>query len=269
MTYRDVLDGKLIAISISESEDLEGLGYGKGHLHDAMAEVARHILALGGLLAYGGDLRQHGFSEVLFELVARHRPDIPLNGDHPGARSYLAWPVHIRMPRSELVKVQSSLAGTAELILVDLVGNPMSIPEATESPHTPTIEEWSFGLSSMRRLMAAESFARIVMGGQTSNYKGAMPGIAEEAMLSLEAKRPLFIVGGFGGCAGDIANSIGLHSPSSRTKRCWPGLKHFSEFSVDRLNNGLTYEENAILANTPHIDEAVMLIMRGLVRRVD
>lgn len=35
----------------------------------------------------------------------------------------------------------------------------------------------------------------LFFGGQVDKYKGAMPGIAEEAILSLRAKQPLFIMG--------------------------------------------------------------------------
>jgi len=34
-----------------------------------------------------------------------------------------------------------------------------------------------------------------------------MPGIAEETYLSLEAQQPVFVLGGFGGCARDIAET--------------------------------------------------------------
>jgi hypothetical protein len=37
---------------------------------------------------------------------------------------------------------------------------------------------------------------------------------------------------------------------------------------VTDLNNGLTPEENAILACTPHVDQAITLILRGLLHVV-
>ena len=79
MSYQEILGQKTIAISISESPDMSVLGLGDEHLRDAMAEIARHLLALGARLIYGGDLRQHGFSDLLFELVARHRRDALLD----------------------------------------------------------------------------------------------------------------------------------------------------------------------------------------------
>ena len=40
-----------------------------------MAEIARHLLAVGARLAYGGDLRNNGFTLLLFELALRYGRD--------------------------------------------------------------------------------------------------------------------------------------------------------------------------------------------------
>ena len=86
-----------------------------------MAEIARHMLALGARLAYGGDLRAGGFSELLFELVARYRPDVDEQSG-TGVYSYLAWPVHMGMEPQEVETAKADLAGVAELICLDLDG---------------------------------------------------------------------------------------------------------------------------------------------------
>ena len=62
-----------VGISISDSPDLRALGLSDGHLRDAMAEIALQLLASGISLAYGGDLRQHGFTRLLAELVGRYQ----------------------------------------------------------------------------------------------------------------------------------------------------------------------------------------------------
>ena len=91
-----------------------------------------------------------------------------------------------------------------------------------------------------------------------------MPGIAEEALLSLETGQPLYVLGGFGGCARDIAETLGLVAPLCATARAWDGRKDFEGRSTKDLNNGLTDEENATMARTCHIDQAVTLLLRGL-----
>ncbi len=55
-----------VAISTSDSPDMAALGLGEGHLKEAMAELALQLLAADISLAYGGDLRAHGFTQFLF-----------------------------------------------------------------------------------------------------------------------------------------------------------------------------------------------------------
>ena len=117
----------------------------------------------------------------------------------------------------------------------------------------------------MRLVMRRETHARVVLGGRVSGYKGTMPGIAEEALLSLQKDQPLFLLGGFGGCTRDIAETLGLVERWAGSRRAWPGRDLFERFPPE-LNNGLTEEENTTLARTPQIDQANVLVMRGLHR---
>lgn len=126
----------------------------------------------------------------------------------------------------------------------------------------------------MRRVMREATQARVVLGGRVAGYKGTMPGIAEEALLSLQKRQPLFLLGGFGGCTRDIAETLGLVEPWAGSRPDWPGRQKFAAFSSDTgsrdastyLSNGLSEDENATLARTPHIDQATILVMRGLHR---
>jgi hypothetical protein len=254
-----------VAISISESADLAALGLSKTHLQDAMTEIARYLLAQGARLVYGGDLRAHGFTKLLFELVARHRENAPTRDDETGVVNYLAWPVHIAYTADYLQKFASDLAGSAELICLRPDGTPMPLTERLQmAPTTPTAAQFASGLTAMREAMRDESAARIVLGGAVEGFKGSMPGIAEEALLSLQARQPLYVLGGFGGCAGDVARILGLPSPASVPARNWSGSEKLANFRGADLNNGLTPEENAAMAGTPHVDQAVTLLLRGL-----
>ncbi len=267
VSYRETLGNRTVAISISESPDMPALGLTEAHLRDGMAEIARHLLALGASLLYGGDLRRGGFSRLMFELVARHRRDADEGDERPGVVNFLAWPVHIQQPSVELEEAMGDLEGFAELVLLGLDGTPLSMSarQAVEQ-RQPTEVEWSDGLTAMRRRMLGEGNARVVLGGRVEGYKGAMPGIAEEALLSLQASRPLYLLGGFGGCAYDVAEALGLVAASVIPRRHWHGRSEIERFSPDDLNNGLSRDENQTLARTPHVDQAVVLILRGLAR---
>ncbi|ABE46624.1 hypothetical protein [Polaromonas sp. JS666] len=267
MSYREALSQCTVAISISESPDMPALGLSNEHLRDAMTEIARHLLALGARLVYGGDLRAHGFSDLLFELIARHRRDANDGDDRTGVTNYLAWPVHISMAAPNLKKISADLVGSAELIYLALNGDLLTPAERqTLALGQPTEEEWAIGLTSMRDVMRNSTDARVVLGGRVDQYKGLMPGIAEEALMSLQVGQPIFLLGGFGGCTRDIAETLGLAPPWAASRLAWPGRHEFEAFQVSNLNNGLTAQENTTLARTPHVDQAIALVLRGLLR---
>lgn len=268
MSYQEPLSRHNVAISISESPDMEVLGLASEHLDDAMAEIARHLLAMGARLMYGGDLRPKGFTELLFELVARHRRDVDTDDERVGVSNFLAWPVHISMSAEELKRLSEALRGAAELVCLAADGTIMPPDERQRLvPRPATAEEWTAGLTAMRSVMAKMSNARIVLGGKVDHFKGRMPGIAEEALIALRFGQPLFLLGGFGGCARDIAQDLGLVSTWPMTRSSWSGRSEFGSFTSNNFNNGLDHKENAILATTVHVDQAVALILRGLLHR--
>ena len=253
-----------VGVSVSESADLRALGLSDEHLRDAMAEIALHLLASGRSLAYGGDLRQHGFTELLAELVGRY-------GDHPrhpgtiAITDYLAWPVHIRMTSNELAAFSAEHEPATRLVFLTLDGARLALEQRLKLPaHVPHEDEWTKGLTAMRTTMRGDIQARVVLGGRVEGYKGAMPGIAEETALSLEKGQPVFLLGGFGGCARDIAETLGLAERWAGSREEWEGRPRFRKYSPDDLHNGLSREENVVLARTPHIQEAVTLVSRGL-----
>ena len=254
----------VIAISTSESPDMEALGLSGGHLRNATAEIAAHVLACGANLAYGGDLREDGFTELLFELVMRYRRE-GQTADAPRVTNYMAWPVHIQMTTDELNTTADELSNTAMLVLIGQDGGRLALEERQALVVCePDEDEWSNGLTTMRQLMRDETDARILLGGRVDGYMGCMPGIAEEALLSLQAGQPVFLLGGFGGCARDIAETLMLVDPWNGSRPEWPGRAEFQHFRPESLRNGLSAEENLVLARTPYVDQAVTLILRGL-----
>jgi hypothetical protein len=255
------LEGWRIAVSISDSPDLASLGLGDRHLRDVMVEVARHLISAGATLVYGGDLRKKGYTELLFEVAVRY---YKASDRRPCLTDFLPWPVHIEMPPDDLAKSVYELGEHAEIIRLAPDGTSLPRDEKI-APRRARDEEWAPTLTAMRRRVTAETQAHVVLGGALE-YRGRMPGIAEETLLALEARKPVYLVGGFGGCAGDICDEMGL-AESKRPHRSWDMRNQFARASTESLHNGLTPEENRRLALTVHTDELVALILRGL-RRV-
>ena len=264
MISKDTQAPRTVAISISESPNIAYYGLSEGHLREAMADYALYLLHSGLNLAYGGNLRTNGFTKLLFELVQRYRwPDSARNT----VTNYLAWPVHIRMALNDLNALASELCEFGKLALIGKNGCQLTMEDRHALPtHEPDDSEWVKGLTEMRQVMRERSDARILLGGRVTDYKGEMPGIAEEAFLSLQSGQPVFIVGGFGGCARDIAETLRLTDNPTGSHSDWPGRDKFKRFSPDSVSNGLSLEENQSLATTPYIDEAVTLVLIGLDR---
>ena len=250
-----------IGVSISESADMRFFGFTDGHLKDAMAAYAIHLLSSGATLAYAGDLRDRRFTRLMFDLALRYRPG------QEAVCNYLAWPVHATMDANEIRELDEALQGFARLILVTPDGHQMPCGEhRTVPPSAVDDKAWRGGLTAMRELMCAQTDALIVLGGKLEGYKGAMPGVAEEALLAIKAKQPVFLVGGFGGCARAIAETLGLADRWAGSHNTWPGREQFEGRAETDLNNGLTLAENRALASTPHVDHAITLVLTGLNR---
>ena len=255
-----------IAVSVSDSPDLASLGMGERHLHRAMNGLATYLLSYGYRLAYGGDLRRGGFTEELFEIASRYnQPTGP--EPTPPVTDYLAWPVWTAIPRPELRDLSERLAGVAKIVHLSRNGSELGRLRYPSSPPQPL--QIAMALTAMRLTMVREADARIVLGGRIAGYLGRMPGIAEEALISLEHHKPLYVLGGFGGCARDIAHAMRLADPIAGTSLpSWDRRGDFTAFARDasELNNGLDASENRALAQTPYIHDAIALVLRGLNR---
>jgi hypothetical protein len=64
-------------------------------------------------------------------------------------------------------------------------------------------------LTGMRRYMGAKTNGRVLLGGKRHGFQGEIPGLMEEALISLDNAQPLYLAGGFGGVTADIAQGSG------------------------------------------------------------
>lgn len=213
------LRGCKIALSISESDDIERVGLFPEHLQAALLEISRYLLARGASLAYGGHLGAQGYTLALFELVRAHRA----NSD-PGLKNaeriinYLGWPLpYARLPLAERARYQDVVSfirvprpdGVQDLEPEVLIDEPVFFADDTPARRYA----WARGMSAMRKQQTKDVHARICIGGACGKtlksqadgskveawYKGRIPGVVEEILFSLRAQQALYLCGAFGG----------------------------------------------------------------------
>jgi hypothetical protein len=285
------LKGKTIGVSVSESDNLSELGYSVTHMKDAIIEISRYILALGGKLAYGGDMRQGGFTELFFDLLAYYKADNELK-PHERFQSYLAYPISTRLTlerEAELSHIVTfkKIAPPEDLHIQD--NKDFLQPDSPENLYI-----WARCLTKMREEMEKVCDARVFIGGRSSAFKGMCPGILEELLIALNSKNPVYLVGSYGGITKEIIDALSgiksnvftneYHFENSNYqkmfdlyntrnpdnpidyKKYFMTLQSFGLMQVAK-NNGLSQQDNLRLTTTPHISEIVYLILKGLTKR--
>ncbi|HEY6174554.1 MAG TPA: CHAT domain-containing protein, partial [Kofleriaceae bacterium] len=204
------LSGTTLAFSLSSGEGLPRLedgqigdGLTEDHVEDVVYSIVLATLRSGARIAYGGDFRS-GPSYTRF-LVDLHR----LYGGL-GSR------------------------GSAQLICfldrgardgVDPDGiefHPIDVPAPSGSERFPDLRSQLWHLA-MREEMCRRCAGRILLGGKTrpakpceclgdanppAGFRGVWPGLLEEAWRTLRLDRALYVLGGFGGAAGLIADML-------------------------------------------------------------
>lgn len=255
------LRDRRIGVSVSNSSNLAELGLIAEHVEDDLVEVTRYLVAAGATVVYGGDLRQGGFTGLLLEVVARHqaRDDVSIRFEN-----FLAWPVHAALSLESLAEISLLFQPVGRLVLLAQDGSELTFDERCKFDKVVVGDDvWAPALTAMRGTLAAHCDARIVAGGATSAFKGSMPGIAEETLLSLKAGKPTFVTGALGGCALDIGVRCGLATSPLRLSANWPGLELFEDASIF-LNPGLERHEASALASTILGTEMLVLLLKGL-----
>ncbi len=284
---KGILDGIRIAVSVSDNEDLEQLGLSIQHLKDVMIELARYIMANGGTLLYGGHLKNEGFTKLFAELSYQYKY---LNDKSLRFVNYFPFP----NSNSLTLEIKADfIMQQVEPVVIDIPKHLGEVDKSKPYDAETNIEDkyiFSECYSDMRRIMADESQARILLGGKQSKFLGYMPGIVEEAYYSLKANKPVYIIGGFGGAAKSLSKVICGEVPKELTnefqydnpfnqefKKIYVDkasvpidydklIDFFKQFNIDRFSeiNGLSVNENLVLFESQNIHEIVFLIMKGL-----
>lgn len=278
---------KKIAISISESENIEEFGFSKIHQQDTVLELTRYLIINGATLLYGGDLRAEGYTFLFSEIVKQYTPHIDNKKYY---ENYFSFPIYLKIQQKQ------NLDFIKNGVTVNKVLPPDELNLDKNEFYPPIGNDnlfiWAECLSKMRCEMNDKNHARIFMGGRKSNFKGKYPGLLEEVLLSLKADKPTYLIGAFGGITQSIIYALRNEQPEELSEE-WQrnqnseydkfinfynskeditkidyseSLKFINTYSLKKLseNNGLSESENLRLFETIHLHEIIFLVLKGL-----
>lgn len=230
-------ENRIIAFSIShQRESLLAHGLGYDHLRELFIRLARPIVRQSASLAYGGNWRdtQENFTFELLRLISAEQEDNSHHGPDTSLTigrlyNHSSWPNYLEVtPKVEaqwinscrVIRVTQQDAGFA----VDQVAPDDDYKWRKKTGDARTIFNAAVTLSAMRRLMMDGTTipipdtndeerippvdARILLGGGIEHYSGFVPGIFEEALVTFEKHKPIYLLGGFGGAAEILAQAI-------------------------------------------------------------
>jgi hypothetical protein len=216
-------------MSVGDAPDRARLGYPQREVDRALLSVCTALVRAGADIAYAGHLDPEGYTFKIF----RHLAGAYAASRETPFRHFVPEPVARAIRYGDLLAVLNEGRGVVRMEIArgdafisarpggggirlgaEVVSDDAQFERwfAAIPPRTPPD-----GFATARRMMSARVDARVVMGGRMgvlSNpadaYQGAMPGIVEEAIVTLEAGKPLVVLGAFGGAARDVAIALGL-----------------------------------------------------------
>ena len=291
-----------VALSASSDDDIALFGLRPFHLEGALLEVSRYLLISGIRLAYGGHLGSDSYTVRLADLlrdpVVEHLRGAPVDPNTaivPQLVNYLPWPMF------EAVHAQARLGPLVEVVLCQ---RPADVDETLDPLLTDPVHgtvpvdtavrrfAWARGLTEMRSRQVNEVNARIVLGGRVGSdsdgYRGRMPGVLEEVLLSIDAQQPVYLVGAYGGCARLVCEALegrrespltwdhhrvvpfveelrGLYSTNGVLWEDYDSIYgRLRNGGFDLLSNGLDLAENRELSATRSTERMIELILSGL-----
>jgi hypothetical protein len=245
MTDAPTLQGRVVAFSMSPSNDLARLGFPPAEFDRVVFNLCMRVIRANGRILYGGHLQDDSLTARMFEFAASAYVPGGLRGNAEAPKPFLHLLPASEFKRSSFTRlydIQNRFGSFLEtriiadddkhlvlskradrLMFRDLEkGEGSAVGTAADlasfSSELPKLEGPQ-ALTAMRNAAQRLTAARIVLGGKRGDlgvpgerdrFHGAMPGIYEETLLSVDKPTPFIILGAYGGAARDVAIDLGL-----------------------------------------------------------
>jgi hypothetical protein len=265
------LAGWVVGISVSETEEMDRLGFDRAEMNRCVIRLSESLFAAGARLAFGHDWRPGGVMEAVAALAVRYFN--VRRGAH-GQPAEREAPIINRVAPPDIPYLsQQQMLSNDESASAAPPPNPMvrlleGIVDARQTP-APAGTQRATALSLMREELAELCDIRVCLGGKLSGFGGTMPGILEEALGSLRKQRPVFASGIFGGASRIIVHAMSNGRVEFPTPVRGEGLidvaRELRARSGD-VRRGLEAPEEDLLWRSTSIEQSVELILRGAVQ---
>ena len=253
-----------VGISVSPSSEAERLGYDERQINRIVIRMAQYFLDRDMQVIFGHDWREDGVMRAVadFATVVAGRADALADAEAGlyGSNDWIAGPVArmvnvVPATRDELsgvaLEAESDSGGVLTVIAAgDLASKVWKRWGAEMEAHGWVTTDGREGeLSRLRHCltMMLSPGCRVCLGGRMKGYQGKEPGVMEEARLALTYRRPLYLMGGFGGAT-----------------RLFGTARDHGGGLYWKAKNGLSGEEKRELFETTDVDRALGLIGRGM-----
>ena len=268
--------------------------------------IASSILLEGGSLVLGHRWKPEGIMEHLAFQACDSRSYSPFGPTEESTKpavsihNIIAWPDTLpsgdrnadRMIRDGILEIRQVLPPGLPL---DQLDPDHAKALATDLGKFARIR----ALTAMRHEIVRVTDARICLGGASGKSASRLPGLIEEALLTCQARKPLYISSALGGAAKAIADAI-LHRRMSDDARAmfftpipivklfgdmapaypvpqdegpstetgWNALAFFQSLPLVALGRqaGLSEEEYVVLLTSPDVQRVLGLAMTGILR---
>lgn len=251
-----LLDGEFISISVSNTNENRP---DEIMLRDMVVEISRYILNAGGKIIYGGSGSRDGYVNLFSQISEKYGKikiesegkDLP--EDEAYIYNYYAWPYMNVLSDDDMAYLKHCHLCAQQIYPDDISEEQKRLIPSTQDEEGK--KQIISSLSHMRDVRCSEARAFIIVGGKTKGSLTPSPGILEEYIKARATKKPIYLLGGFGGEAALISKSV-----ISRETI----IKSIRDDTYESLNNGLNKEENMRLLLSTNVFEIIRLIISGM-----
>jgi hypothetical protein len=289
------LVSNVVGISLSPSEDSEKRGFPAWQVNRVLLQFVSALFGQGAGTIFGHDWRPNGVMETIHGF-AQQMQSPPTNDQQeslPLLQNLLPWPDRPMLTAGEQARIGATLR-IEQVPLPPELGRHANAN--SDSPGYSYLR--ARALTNLRRELAQRASARICVGGPSGgSVQGRYPGIVEEALLTVQSGKSLYLAGFLGGATAQLISAVkgepmpGNFCPPTAASPLYQQLPAgmeeadantaadrtvdpaavwmaFHNLGIEGLSaqNGLTPEENAELFDTPVIERAIQLVLTGMAR---